>query len=122
QGKGGALGRGEAIVGAAALSSAKSARATTLATQVKDPILQRLLSDSSTDATPGEVRLEGELVPAPRGPITTAILALTGLLFVVHAVRLLARFALAYRRPAEVTLTNDGVRVKAKTLMLGRTL
>ena len=121
QGKGGALSRGEAIVGAAALSAAKSPRGGTLATQVKDPILVRLLSDATEPAL-GEVRLEGELVPAPRGPIVTALLAFSGILFVVHAVRLLARLALAYRRPAELSLTNDAVRVKTKTLMLGRTL
>lgn len=121
QGKGGALGRGEAIVGAAALASAASTRAGTLATQVKDPLLLRLLSGAAEPSL-GEVRLEGEIVPAPRGPIVTTILAFTGILFVAHAVRLLARVALTYRRPAELTLTNDAVRVKTKTLMLGRTL
>ena len=55
--------------------------------------------------------------------ISTAFLlvaALTGVLFVVHAVRLLARLALAYRRPTQLSLTNDGVRVKTRTLMLLR--
>src|SRR5690606_23542245 len=121
QGKGGALGRAEAIVGAAALSSAKSPRGGTLATQVKDPILLRVLSDAAEPA-PREVRLEGEVVPAPRGPIATTLLAFPGILFVVQLARLLARLALAYRRPAELSLTNDAVRVKTRTLMLGRTL
>lgn len=67
-------------------------------------------------------KLSGELLPSPRGPVATAALALTGLLFLVHALRLVARLALAYRRPTEVTLDAKGVRVRAKTVMLGRTL
>jgi hypothetical protein len=121
QGKCRGLGRGEAIVGAAALAASKSARGATLATEVKDPILVRVL-EGAPASTPGEVRLEGELVPAPRGPVATALLALSGILFVVHAVRALARLALAYRRPAEISLTGDAILVKTRTVMLGRTL
>jgi hypothetical protein len=65
----------------------------------------------------------GELMPAPRGPVVTAILALTGVLLVVRAARLLARVALAYRRPAELTMADDGgVSVHWRTEMLDRTL
>ena len=124
-GKGGALGRGEAIVGAAALASSSATRAKTLAaelgTQLSDPVLVRMLGTAGHVA-PSEVRLEGEIVPAPRGPVVTALLAMTGILFVVHAVRLLARVALAYRRPAVVSLTDGGVRLESRTEMLGRTL
>jgi hypothetical protein len=59
---------------------------------------------------------------APRGPVLTTILALTGILFVMHAVRLVARLALAYRRPAEVSLSDAGVTMRTRTEMLGRTL
>jgi hypothetical protein len=52
----------------------------------------------------------------------TAFLAVTGLLFVMHALRLVARFALTYRTPTQVSLTDAGVRVKTRTEMLGRTL
>ena len=65
----------------------------------------------------------GELAPAPRGPVATGLLAFTGILFITHAARLVGRWALAYRRPAEVTLSEDGgVRVHWKTQLLGRTL
>jgi len=65
----------------------------------------------------------GELAPAPRGPVATGLLAFTGILFVAHAARLVGRWVLAYRRPAEVTLSEDGgVRVHWKTQLLGRTL
>jgi hypothetical protein len=67
--------------------------------------------------------LRGELAPAPRGPVTTAVLALTGILFVAHAARLVGRIALAYRAPAEVVVADDGgVRMKWRIELLGRTL
>lgn len=125
RGKGGALGRGEAVVGCAALAASASAKArslcTDLAREVSDPVLLRVLATATT-ASAEEVRLEGELFPTPRGPIVTTILAFTGILFAVHAVRGIARVALAYRRPAEVSLSESGVRVKTRTVVLGRTL
>jgi hypothetical protein len=67
--------------------------------------------------------LVGELAAAPRGPVATGLLAFTGILFVALAARLVGRWVLAYRRPAEITLSEDGgVRVHWKTQLLGRTL
>lgn len=124
-GKGTALGRGEAIVGCAALSVSESQRArkvaSDLAARLHDPTLARLLAGAA-EAPSREVRLEGEAVAAPRGPVVTALLAVTGLLFVMHALRLVGRFALGYRTPTEVSLTDAGVRVRTRTEMLGRTL
>lgn len=124
-GKGTALGRGEAIVGCAALAASESAVArhvaTDLAPRLHDATLTRLLR-AATSAPLREVRLEGEAVSAPRGPAMTTFLALTGILFVMHAVRLLARYALAYRNYADVALSDDGVRMSIRTEMLGRTL
>ena len=123
--RGGALGRGEAVVGCAALAASGSDKAKALcadlASEVKDPVLLRVLATGESTMSE-EVRLEGELVAAPRGPVVTTILAFTGLLFAIHAVRLVAKLALAYKRPAEVSLSASGVRVKTRTEMLGRTL
>lgn len=128
KGRGDTLGRGEAIVGCAALASSGSPRAKALSTElatgpdrVDDPVLVRLLATGES-ATPDEVRLEGEMVPTPRGFVMTALLAVSGILFVVHAARFIARIALAYKRPTEVSLSDAGVRVKTRTEMLGRTL
>jgi len=125
RGRGGALGRGEAVVACAALAASSADKATALcrdlANEVRDPVLLRVLATGEALGRQ-EVRLEGELVPAPRGPVVTTILAFTGVLLAVHVVRLLARLALAYRRPAEVSLTESGVRVKTRTELLGRTL
>jgi len=123
--KGGALGRGEAVVGCAALAASGADKAKALcaelANELRDPVLLRVLA-TGEGTTPDEVRLEGELLPAPRGPVATTFLAFTGILFAIHAVRIVARLALAYRRPAEVSLSDSGVRVKTRTEMLGRTL
>jgi hypothetical protein len=121
----GTLGRGEALVACAALAhsgsrAAAKARAE-LATKIADPMLGRILA-TAEDAGPAEVRLEGEMIAAPRGPVVTTLLALSGLLFVIHGARLVARFALAYKRPTEVTLGGAGVRIKTRTEMLGRVL
>ena len=125
EGKGTALGRGEAIVGCAALSVSESAAArkvaSDLSARLHDPTLKRLLAGAA-EASSREVRLLGEAVAAPRGPVLTAFLAVTGLLFVMHAVRLIARFALTYRTPTEVSLNDAGVRIRTRTEMLGRTL
>ena len=124
-GRGTSLGRGEAIVGCAALALSTSASARRHADKLKaalqDPTLLRLLSGPSS-APQRELRLEGEASAAPRGPVVTAILAVTGMLFVIHGARLIARFALAYRRPAELSFSDAGVRMKTRTELLGRTL
>lgn len=65
---------------------------------------------------------EGELAPLPRGPLATAVLALTGILLVVELGRLIARVALALERPVEVRLVNNGLELRGRTLMLGRLL
>ena len=125
RGNGGALGRGEAIVGCAALAASGSAKAKklceSLAKEVKDPVLLRVLA-TGDHATPEEVRLEGEWLPAPRGPIATTLLAFSGLLFAIYIVRIVARAALAYKRPTEVSLSEQGIRVKTRIEMLGRVL
>lgn len=50
------------------------------------------------------------------------LLGVTGLLFVIGFVRILARLVLAYRVPAEVSASSAGVRIRARTELLGRTL
>ena len=123
RGRGGVLGRGEAIIACAALGASTSERAKTLcadlAKELKDPVLLRVLPTARV-AAPAEVRFEGELLPAPRGAFATTVLACTGLLFAIHAIRFIGRVALAYRKPAEVSMTDAGVRVKSRTEVLGR--
>ena len=118
------LGRGEALVGGVALAQSSSPaalrHAASLATEVHDRKLAHVLSGRGPAAGPD--RITGEMTASPRNPVATVALALTGILFVMHAVRIVARLALAYRRPAEVTLSDDNVRIRFRTELLGRTL
>lgn len=123
QGVSGDLGRAEALVGAAALASSESPsarkHAAALASDVKDTALARVLHQ--TDALIDE-RIDGEVLLAPRGVFATALLALSGILFVMHAVRLAAKLALAYKSPGRIIFSGNGVRVSWRTEVLGRTL
>lgn len=120
------LARPQAIVAAAALGASSSPAAVTqrarIAPSVRDPLLRRLLESSGAAERSGAAVASGELVPAPRGGVALVLLAITGILPVVVAARLLGRFALRIRRPAELRVSPAGVTVVTRTEMLGRTL
>lgn len=127
RGESGASARAEAIVGAAALASAESEAARLVRKKVvshlRDPLLVRVLGEGEgrgNDAA--ERRIEGELTHGARSPLRTTLLAVSGLLFAISLLRLLGALALVYRRPAEVLVSKSGIRVRAKTVLLGRTL
>jgi len=120
-----ALGRGEALVAAVALTASRSKgamrQAMALATEVRDRKLGRVLT-AGAQREPVEP-VVGEMAAAPRSPALTALLAMTGVLLALQTARLLARLALAYKNPAELTLSDDGgVRVRWRVELLGRTL
>ena len=112
-----------ALVACAVLLASKRPRAKKaildLAATTKDPLVRAVLQ---TTERPAETHLAGELVAAPRNPALTVLLGLTGLLFVAGAIRILMRLVLAYRCPAEVSASASGVRIHARTMLLGRTL
>jgi hypothetical protein len=76
-------------------------------------------ASSSDEALPN---FEGEMSPPPRNPWVTALLAITGLLFVIELGRLVARYVLLMKRPTEVRLTPNGLDVRGKTFMIGKLL
>ncbi len=119
-----ALGRGEALLAAVALSSSRAGAArrqvSALAAGLRDPKLVLALRTRGSEAP---ALLVGELAPVPRSPLTTALMALTGLLFVLRGARLLGRIVLALKKPAEIAMSEDGgVRLKWRVELLGRTL
>jgi hypothetical protein len=124
QGNLSSLGRGEALVAAVALAKSRpngaAKPASALAGEIRDPMIARVLGAPSAERT--EEPMIGEMTAAPRGPLATAVLALTGVLFLWRASALLARLALAYRQPAEVTLGDGGVRIRWRVELLGRPL
>jgi len=121
----GPLSRAEAVVAVGLMLSSTHPtareRRTELASTLRTPVLVRLLQ-SVLHAGGAEASLSGEMAPAPRGLVATFVLGLSGWLLVSHLWRLLARFALQYRRPVHLRVTTNGVVVKSTTKLLGRVL
>jgi hypothetical protein len=136
------LGRAGALIAAAALRSSTSAaarvEAAALAAEARDPVVRALLRDAPLrepgapeggreggDEQEGRgepTHVRGEIVPPPRGLIPLVLMAVTGILLVLHLGRLLGRLLLRYRRPAELTITSRGLTVRSSTQLFGRTL
>jgi hypothetical protein len=106
---------------AATLACADSEEGRVAATRASenaiDPLAYKLLLPGALARKP----LIGELT-AGRGPIRTTLLALSGLLFVLGTLRVLARFVLGLRRRATVVLHADGISVSQSTVLLGKAL
>lgn len=117
------FGRTEALVAAAALRRSTSQGAGRLRFQAagrsSDPAVELLLIPTAEELG-GE--LWGELQPAPRGALLTVVLALTLLLFLLELLRLIARYALLYRRPASIRLGPQGVELYHRVELMGRVL
>lgn len=125
--RGAGIGRADAIVAAVALAASENEtavqRRSALAESVNAPTLARLLRGSQTTATPVAIHegsVAGELAAPPRGPVATFFMGLFGWLLVSHLARLIGRFALQYRRPAEVSITAQGIKVRSTTKLLGK--
>ncbi len=116
--------RAEALVGVAALALSSSEEAAKLlqsvAREATDPMLKKFAL--SENAPVKETRFTAQITAAPRSPAATTALAFSGILFVMHVVGLIARYALALDRPAEVTLRGNEIQVDSKMILLGRTL
>ena len=121
-GVGEATDRADAALACAVLLASKRPRAQReierLSGEATDPLLRLLLSKAKQP----EARLDGEMVAPPRSAALTVLLGITGLLFVAAAVKLVLRYVLAYKCPAQVSASAAGVRIHARTELLGRTL
>jgi hypothetical protein len=115
------FGNTEALVAAAALCRSASEVAHRarlhLAQNSLDPVLRAILSGG-----PSRTELSGELRSAPFGPVLTAVLALTLLLFIGRGLSLIARFALAYRRPATLRIGPQGLELRHRIELMGRVI
>ena len=115
------FGNTEALVAAAALCRSESEVAHRarlhLAHNTTDPVLRAILSGG----TP-RTELSGELRGAPFGPVATALLAFSLLLFIGRGLSLVARFALAYRRPATLRIGPQGLELTHRIELMGRVL
>lgn len=122
------IGRAGALLAAAALraSSSPVAAAEADALETRDPILRALLHKTTPEGASADaadaITLKGELVPPPRSRVVFLLLACTGVLAVAHVARLIARAALLYKKPAELSVSSRGITLKTRTELLGRTL
>jgi hypothetical protein len=113
----------EALVAAAALRKSTSAEAQALraeaAAKASDPALATLLWPSLHELG---AELIGETQPPPRSAWVTVALGVTLILFVIEVLRLIARYAFAYRKPAGLRLGPEGLEVSERTELMGRIL
>ncbi|MBX3128756.1 MAG: hypothetical protein KF718_18695 [Polyangiaceae bacterium] len=111
----------EALVALVALrrSTHLEARAALASLQAKldDPLVVAMFGPSSATGA-----LQGELLSAPPGPVAHVLLTITGISFLLGVGRAFCRFALAYRRPAELKLSERGLEVSSHTELLGKVL
>jgi hypothetical protein len=118
------FGRTEALVAVTALCESRSDVARRalmhLAQNAEDPLIKALAVAAVTHGDAPELR--GELSPAPFGPVITALLAITLLLFVYQATRLIGRLVFAYRRPATLRLGVNGLELNHRTELMGKVL
>ena len=66
--------------------------------------------------------LVGTIAAAPRGPVGTALGAVTGWLLARHLCNGMFRLFLAYRTRAEVRVTHEGLEIREQKSLLGRKL
>jgi hypothetical protein len=78
------------------------------------------MSDAPGAETPA--RLSGELATPPSSIAVAILLVVTGVSLVRGALRLAGRVAFAYRKPAELRLSDRGVEISHRTELLGRVL
>ncbi|MCU0689804.1 MAG: hypothetical protein MUF54_00245 [Polyangiaceae bacterium] len=132
---GGELPWADALVAAAALGASTSdvatARREQLARSLRNVALVHLLrpvvaasapttDTPTTDTATTVAPLKGELVSAPRSVVKTLLLGAIGWLLLASVARVVARSALQLRRPAELLFTQQGVRVRSTTTLLGK--
>lgn len=109
-----------ALLGASGHETARERRGQM--SPVRSAVLGRVLGLRGAGQEAAEMTLSGELSPAPRGPFSTVLLAVCGWLLVSHVTRLIARFALQYRRPVALRLTSKGVVLTSSTRLLGKVM
>jgi len=111
--RGKVLDRAEKLIAYSALARSKDEDARRAAAEAGEPLLSVEASAAS---------FSGQIVSAPRRAWATVVLGLTGLLFVIGAARLVARYVLSYQTPGMALFARDAVTLKWKVKLLGRTL
>lgn len=129
EGRADSVDRPSALVAAFALARSNIEPATRsreeIARAVKDPTLAAILvAPTTTDKAGAAAQLvvSGEETAPPRGSFLTFVMTVTFLLPLLGLAKLFGRFALRLRRPTEMAFTKDGVTVKSRVEVLGKTV
>jgi len=125
-GEAGAIDRAAALLAALTVARGRSEGAADirarLGQSLKDPLLKRSLAEESAPTQAPSATFSAEEAPLPRSWAFTILLTVTFILPFVAAIKLFARYALRLRHPAEVAFSKEGVRVRTRLEILGKTL
>jgi len=117
------FGRTELLVAASALRAAQHPVGRQLRFELSertpDPEIYALLVPGPEEF---QEELVGEVQPPPRGWFLTTVLAVSLLLFVMGLVRLIARVAFGYKRPATLRIGPQGLELANRIELMGRVL
>jgi hypothetical protein len=117
------FGRAEGLIAAAAIAASRGEIAHRarlhLSHAATDPGVRALAAGA---VTANAERLEGELSLPPFGPVVTALLTVTFVLFALQVGRILARWVLAFKRPASISIGPNGLELNQRTELLGKVL
>lgn len=120
------FGRASAIVFLSALATSESSAAATeraaLLTTLRDPLLLALLKAGPAGERDRPIVMAGEVTAGPRSFVAVFFLTITLILPILAVLKLLGRYALHLRRPAELRVNESGVTVQARYELLGKTL
>lgn len=120
------LDRPAAIVAASAIGRSQAPvceqHRAALRVALRDGTLVALVGQAPEALVAKSILISAEETGAPRGAAATFLLTITFVLPLVAVGRLFARVALGLRRPAEASVSREGVRIKSRTLLLGRTI
>src|SRR5688572_22130736 len=110
------FGRAEGLIAAAAIAASRGEIAHRarlhLSHAATDPGVRALAAGA---VTANAERLEGELSLPPFGPVVTALLTVTFVLFALQVGRILARWVLAFKRPASIWIGPNGLELNQRT-------
>ncbi|RYZ02483.1 MAG: hypothetical protein EOO73_31615 [Myxococcales bacterium] len=117
------FGRAEALIAAAAIAVSGSEVAHRarlhLSHAATDSGVRALASGA---VTANAERLDGEMSLPPFGPVVTALLTVTLVLFALQVGRVVLRWVLAFKRPASISIGPNGLELNQRTELLGKVL
>jgi hypothetical protein len=79
-------------------------------------------SSNTLEKEPSKGVLRGVLAPKPRSVLSTAVLSVTTILFVMRFFRAIGHLSLNYKRPASLRISHRGLELESRFELLGRVM